>query len=169
MELNEHLSRTADRIVADGTQVESRTLHLMASAAQDLNPGAAAALVDWGGSEIARLRAFGIVHGVLLPRLPAVAQAELLTHLLGTSSAIVLDPARLVVRHVDSALITAGTLSVTDAPQLVASLLEVKNMRGAWRPADAKEKVSQDSIHWIGTQEGDPGSRTWDRPRRLRG
>ena len=29
-------------------------------------PGAAAALVDWGGAEIARLRAFGIVHGVVL-------------------------------------------------------------------------------------------------------
>lgn len=112
MELNELLSGTADRIVANGTQVETSTLQLMASEAQDLNPGAAAALVDWDGSEIARLRAFGIVHGVLLRELPAVAQAELLTHLLGTSSAIVLDPARLVVRHVDSALITAGMLSV---------------------------------------------------------
>ena len=29
-------------------------------------PGAAEALVDWGGSEIARLRAFGIVHGVVV-------------------------------------------------------------------------------------------------------
>lgn len=112
MELNEHLSRTADRIVAHGTLVETLPLHLMASAAQDLNPGAAAALVDWDGSEIARLRAFGIVHGVLLRELPAAAKSELLTHLLGTPSAIVLDPAPLVAQQVDSALITAGMLSV---------------------------------------------------------
>lgn len=90
MELNELLNRTADHIVADGTQTESLTLQAMASAAGNLNPGAAAALVDWDGSEIARLRAFGIVHGVLLRKLPDDAQAQLLTHLLGTSSALVL-------------------------------------------------------------------------------
>jgi hypothetical protein len=89
MELNELLNRTADHIVADGTQAESLTLRAMASAALELNPGAAAALVDWQGSEIARLRAFGIVHGVLLRELPASAQAELLQHLLGTSTALV--------------------------------------------------------------------------------
>ena len=90
MELNELLNRTADHIVADGTQTESLTLQAMASAAVDLNQGAAAALVDWNGSEIARLRAFGIVHGVLLRELPDSAQAELLTHLLDTSSAVIL-------------------------------------------------------------------------------
>jgi hypothetical protein len=89
MELNELLNRTADHIVADGTQAESLTLRVMASAALELNPGAAAALVDWQGSEIARLRAFGIVHGVLLRELPASAQAELFQHLLGTSTAVV--------------------------------------------------------------------------------
>lgn len=90
MELNELLNRTADHIVADGTQTESLTLQAMASAAGNRNPGAAAALVDWDGSEIARLRAFGIVHGVLLRELPDDAQAQLLTHLLGPSSALVL-------------------------------------------------------------------------------
>lgn len=88
MELNELLNRTANHIVADGTQFESLALEAMASAARDLNPGAAAALVDWNGSEIARLRAFGIVHGVLLRELPAAAQTQLLTHLLSTSSGL---------------------------------------------------------------------------------
>lgn len=86
MELNELLNRTAGHIVADGTRTESLTLQAMASAAGNLNPGAAAALVDWDGSEIARLRAFGIVHGVLLRELPYHAQAQLLTYLLGPSS-----------------------------------------------------------------------------------
>lgn len=63
MELNEILNRTADCIVADGTRAESRTLQAMEAAARDLCPGAAAALVDWNGTEIARLRAFGIVPG----------------------------------------------------------------------------------------------------------
>jgi hypothetical protein len=89
MELNELLNRTADRIVADGTQTEPLTLQAMASAVLHLNRGAAAALVDWNGSEIARLRAFGIVHGVLLRELEDSARAELLTHLLGTSTAVV--------------------------------------------------------------------------------
>lgn len=90
MDLNELLSRTADHIVSDETQSESQTLQTMASAARYLNHGAAAALVDWNGSEIARLRAFGIVHGVLLRELSNDAQAQLLTHLLPTSSALVL-------------------------------------------------------------------------------
>ncbi len=88
MELNEILNRTAEHIVDDGTRVESRALQAMASAAWDLSPGAAAALVDWNGSEIARLRAFGIVHGVLLRDLPANAQSELLTQLLGGSALV---------------------------------------------------------------------------------
>lgn len=87
MELNEVLNHTADRIVADGTQVEALRLHTIAAAARDLNPGAASALVDWNGPEIARLRAFGIVHGVLLRELPPAAQAQLLTQLLSASPA----------------------------------------------------------------------------------
>ncbi len=85
MELNEILNRSADRIVADGTRAESRTLQAMAAAARGLTPGAADALIDWTGSEIARLRAFSVVHGVLLRDLPAHAQTELLNRLLGAS------------------------------------------------------------------------------------
>ncbi|MGY4542224.1 hypothetical protein ACVWY0_002137 [Arthrobacter sp. UYNi723] len=80
-ELNTFINLTADHIVAEGTQAERRTLQLMASAVQAFAPGAAAALNDWDGSEIARLRAFGIVHGVLVRELGAPAQAELLAQL----------------------------------------------------------------------------------------
>ena len=86
MELSEILDRTADRLVADGTRAESRTLLAMADAARELSPGAAEALADWDGSEIARLRAFGIVHGVLLRELPANARPHLLTRLRGTGA-----------------------------------------------------------------------------------
>lgn len=88
-ELNAVITFTAGRIVAEGTQSERRTLELMASAARPCAPGAAAALNDWDGSEIARLRAFGIVHGALLRELTANAQGELLAQL-SPSSALVL-------------------------------------------------------------------------------
>lgn len=77
-ELNTFLSLTAERIVGAGTGAERRTLEAMADAARLVAPGAAAALDDWGGSEIARLRAFGIVHGVLIRELGTAEQAELL-------------------------------------------------------------------------------------------
>jgi hypothetical protein len=83
VELMETLDRTADRIVADGSPSRSRTLQAMADATRDVCPGAAAALVDWNGAEIARLRAFGIVHGVVLRRLSANAQNHLLRQLTG--------------------------------------------------------------------------------------
>jgi hypothetical protein len=86
MELMEILDRTAHRIVADGTRTKARTLEAMAIATQDVCPGAAAALVDWAGSEIARLRAFGIVHGVVLRDLPAKTQQHLLMQLVGAST-----------------------------------------------------------------------------------
>lgn len=90
MTLNEFLDRTADHIVSSGTQAESLALATMAVAARDLNPGAAAALVDWGGSEVARLRAFGIVHGVLVRELPSPAQEQLLAQLRDPSHGMVL-------------------------------------------------------------------------------
>ena len=82
-ELEHLLDRIADRIVDSGTQAESGTLCAMASAAQEACPGAAAALVDWNGSEIARLRAFGIVHGVVLRALATGARLRLLEEILG--------------------------------------------------------------------------------------
>ncbi len=53
----------------------------MANVAMTLMPGASAALIDWDGSEVARLRSFGLMHGVLLRDLPSDAQARLLTRL----------------------------------------------------------------------------------------
>ncbi len=87
-EFNTFINLTADRIVAEGTQTERWTLQLMASAAEPFAPGAAAALSDWDGSEIARLRAFGVVHGVLVRELAASAQAELLAQLKPSSTLV---------------------------------------------------------------------------------
>ncbi|WP_457962612.1 hypothetical protein M1E17_13820 [Arthrobacter sp. D1-29] len=88
MELNEILNHTADRVVAEGTYAAARTLEAMASAAGTLSPGAAAALVDWAGPEVARLRAFGLVHGLLLRELPAPAQAQLAAQLVAPSALV---------------------------------------------------------------------------------
>lgn len=79
------LDRTAERIVESGTRTESATLCAMSAATGHLSPGAAAALVDWDGSEPARLRAFGIVHGVALRDLGARDRSRLLTQLTGTA------------------------------------------------------------------------------------
>jgi len=72
MELQHVLDRTAHRIASRGTQSESTILEALSAAARTLCPGAAEALVDWDGPEIARLRAFGIVHGALLRELSSV-------------------------------------------------------------------------------------------------
>jgi hypothetical protein len=48
------------------------------------NPGAAAALIDWNGSEVARQRAFGVAHGVVMGELGPGAQSVLLDQILGT-------------------------------------------------------------------------------------
>lgn len=80
-ELNTFFNLTADRIVAEGTQSEHLTLQLMAASARAYAPGAAAALEDWDGPEVVRLRAFGIVHGLLVRELDAPAQAQLLAQL----------------------------------------------------------------------------------------
>lgn len=85
MELKEILDRTADRVVAHGTRAESLALRVMETAARELCPGAAAALIDWNGSEVARLRAFGIVHGVLLRDLSADTQTRLAVQLADAS------------------------------------------------------------------------------------
>ena len=69
MELTDLLTSTAYRIDAEGTRTQSRILGILAAAVRRIAPGAAAALVDWEGSEIARQRAFGIVHGIVLHEL----------------------------------------------------------------------------------------------------
>lgn len=79
------LDQTAERIVESGTRTEAATLCAMSAATRHLSPGAAAALVDWDGSEPARLRAFGIVHGVVLRDLGARGRSRLLAQLRGTA------------------------------------------------------------------------------------
>lgn len=66
MSLEHVLESTAHKIALHGTQGESVIIEELAVAAHASCPGAAAALDDWNGPEIARLRAFGIVHGLLL-------------------------------------------------------------------------------------------------------
>ena len=85
-ELMEILDRTAHHIVDHGTRTTSQTLQAMAAATRDVCPGGAAALVDWDGSEIARLRAFGIVHGVALRDLSADMQHGLLRQIVHAST-----------------------------------------------------------------------------------
>lgn len=69
------LDTIAERIAEFGTRSERAALEALAAAARPLCPGAAAALADWEGSEVARLRAFGIVHGALLHDVLAPALA----------------------------------------------------------------------------------------------
>lgn len=71
-DLERFLDDTAHRIDAEGTHGEAATLEWMAAITRTMCPGAAAALADWDGSEIARLRAFGMVHGVLVRQLRSV-------------------------------------------------------------------------------------------------
>ncbi len=69
MELIEYMDTLAFTIAESGTLADRRTLEILAAAVGSKNQGAAAALVDWDGSEIARLRAFGIVHGIVVHEL----------------------------------------------------------------------------------------------------
>ncbi len=82
------LDRTADEIVESGTRHAAGTLTALAVATRHLCPGAAAALTDWDGSEPARLRAYGIAHGVALRGLDDRGRARLLAQLTGAPSRI---------------------------------------------------------------------------------
>ncbi len=75
------LCRVAGRLVEHGTRAEAAALLALSAAAAGLAPGAAAALVDWEGSEVARLRAFGVVHGALVHGLEVEDRARLLERL----------------------------------------------------------------------------------------
>jgi hypothetical protein len=88
VELEDILTATMERLVEKGTACEARALEAMSAATRTLCPGAAAALVDWHGTEVARLRAFGIVHGVALG-MPEPHRRHLLHQLLHPSSAAV--------------------------------------------------------------------------------
>jgi len=79
------LERIAVRIAEHGTATERLALHAVHDVVRWSAPGAAAALVDWDGSEAARLRAFGVLHGVVLGVLGPEDQAWLLDRLQGGS------------------------------------------------------------------------------------
>ncbi|WP_157544851.1 hypothetical protein [Nocardioides halotolerans] len=76
-ELSGLLERIAGRIAARGTEAEQTACEALASATRWTAPGAAAALVDWDGAEVARLRAFGVLHGVAMGQLAPHDQAWL--------------------------------------------------------------------------------------------
>jgi hypothetical protein len=82
------LDDVAQRIADDGTRTQHRVLTALSAATETTSPGAAAALVDWDGSEIARLRAFGLVSAVVLHVLDPRARRLLLDRILGPDLAL---------------------------------------------------------------------------------
>ena len=78
VELAHVLDEAAYRIAEWGTGSERRVMEAMAHIAAPTAPGAAAALVDWNGSEASRLRAFGLLHSHLLEALGPRDHARLL-------------------------------------------------------------------------------------------
>lgn len=60
----------ADKIIEDGTLRHTTVLEAMASLARFSAPGASAALVDWDGAEVTRLRAFGLVARAIVRERP---------------------------------------------------------------------------------------------------
>jgi hypothetical protein len=92
-ELGRLLQDVAERIVEHGTTTERFTLEAVADSTRRLAPGAASALVDWDGTETARLHAYGILHGVVLNVLADEDRWWLLERLGGGSGAV---PAGLV-------------------------------------------------------------------------
>ena len=85
-ELATVLAVVAERISEYGTATERVALHAVHDATRWSAPGAAAALVDWDGSETARLRAYGILHGVALRSLGPEDRVWLLDRLQGGSA-----------------------------------------------------------------------------------
>jgi hypothetical protein len=86
-QLDRLLAQVALRIAEHGTAPDRAALHAVAYATRWLAPGAATALVDWQGSETARLRAFGLLHGVVLRGLDHDDHSWLLGRLRGRDAA----------------------------------------------------------------------------------
>jgi hypothetical protein len=82
-ELGVLLDRIAERIAEHGTATERPALEALHDTTRWAAPGASAALVDPDGSETARLRAFGVLHGVVLGVLGPEDRAWLLDRLRG--------------------------------------------------------------------------------------
>lgn len=62
MNIKDILDKIADTIVSHGTSAARTELSALAEAVKDTQPGAAAALADWDGAEIARERAFAVIR-----------------------------------------------------------------------------------------------------------
>ncbi|WP_062517423.1 hypothetical protein [Demequina gelatinilytica] len=57
------------RLAEEGTSAHKAELEKLADAVRGFAPGAAAALVDWSGTEIARLRAWSVARSALMERI----------------------------------------------------------------------------------------------------
>ncbi len=62
MDITITVEQLADVIMAHGTIAVREELEALADAARATQPGAAAALTDWEGTEIARERAFAVIR-----------------------------------------------------------------------------------------------------------
>jgi hypothetical protein len=72
------LDAAAHRVSEFGTASEPGLFQALAVVASPMAPGAAAALVDESGTEISRLRAFGLVHALVVEELGPLEHARLL-------------------------------------------------------------------------------------------
>jgi hypothetical protein len=75
------LDAAAYRVDEHGTPAERRLLGAVAKVSEATAPGAAAALVDWSGTEVSRLRAFGLLHAHVVRVLGGREHASLLAML----------------------------------------------------------------------------------------
>jgi hypothetical protein len=85
------LARAADRLTEQGTAAERPLLEAMAHVSAGTAPGAAAALVDWSGTETSRLRAFGLLHGHVLEALGRSEHVRFLDLLDGVDEAATVE------------------------------------------------------------------------------
>jgi hypothetical protein len=85
------LARAAYRVAEEGTASERRLLEAMAEVSAGSSAGAAAALVDWDGTETSRLRAFGLVHTHVVEVLGAREHTWLLDLVDGVDGVDVVD------------------------------------------------------------------------------
>lgn len=88
VELAQVLDQAAHRIAEKGTSAEHRLFEAMAEVAAQSAPGVAAALTDPDGTEISRLRAFGLAHTHLLESLGPREHAWLLDLLEGETGGL---------------------------------------------------------------------------------
>ncbi|KRD45269.1 hypothetical protein ASE38_14945 [Cellulomonas sp. Root930] len=88
VELAHVLDQAAHRVAEMGTSAEPRLLEAMSQVAAQSAPGVAAALIDPGGTEISRMRAFGLVHTHLLEALGPREHAWLLDLLDGEAGGL---------------------------------------------------------------------------------